>query len=146
MLQKQTNISQPSSIHSTQSIYSFSDKTLESPPPPFPSIEEDNEGGNKNERAPEEEKSHDKREKELFKLEGYTTNVDIEELLNAFFVVKHKHLFILRSKFRREQTGGPHYLPAVINIKRAQNLRDRCYQFQLILFEIYKGKKLNLLL
>jgi len=143
MLQKQTNISQSPSIHATQSIYPLTKQTLQSTPPPFPSIENDNEGKNKNDNVPKEDLSHNEHQEELLELADYTANIDIHELFNAFFVVKHKHLFILRSKIRHEQISGHQYLPALINIEQAQNLRERCYHLQFILIEIYKGKKFN---
>jgi len=143
MLQKQTNISQSPSIHATQSIYPLTKQTLQSTPPPFPSIENDNEGKNKNDNVPKEDKSHNEHLDEPLELKGYTANIDIQELFNVFFVIEHKHLFILRSEIRYEHICEHQNLPVLINFERAQKLRERSYHIQLILIEVYKGKKFN---
>jgi len=147
MLQKQTKISQDLSISSTQRIQALSKQTIESPSPTFPSIENDNNNNQSNgQDTSRGEKTLANSQKELIKLGGIITDASFKELFDTFFVLRHKQIFLLRSEIRNEQTFRYHPLSAVANINRVHELRDRCYRLQMILFEIPRGNKFNLLI
>jgi len=145
MLNSQSRIRQPTSVASTKGIYPLYEQTLDSPSSPFPSIE-NNDNRNKEEEPTKGEKSQDGQQDDIMALSQYTPDSDFQELVNTFLVVGHKKLMILRSKMRHEHMNQSHSLPAVRNKQKCQQFREQCYKVRMIVFNLSKGSKFDLLL
>lgn len=144
MLSRSSKIKSSSAVQSPGSIHSLQGQLPDAQPPTdFPSIEEEK-GNNGEDHSSPAEKDAQKQSpsNDSPDLELLVPRKNFQELLNRFFVLGHKQLFMLQTEMRKQEDAHNNSVLVLGNIEnqKVQALRRHYYQLQMLLFNMSKGK------